>query len=226
MSTGTADSLKAGLQHEINLLAGRLNIQLNPEYADNFRWMLIDLLEKCADNRIVLLIDEYDAPLLQAGSAAETDLVRRVMLDFYSLIKLYSAKFRLIFLACMTRIKDPAFFSKGNFITDLSQQPMFAGICGFSTAELKQYFKDNLTCAAARAGKPMSAVSSADIDGLAVKLEQWYGGHYFGSTADEAVLVPGSVISFFYDPLYRFEMYWRDAGAHYLSLLKRKLFRR
>ena len=85
--------------------------------------ILADILETSLNNSIVLLIDEYDAPLIH-NIDKEEDLngIMRTLNNFYATIKEYTGKFRLIFITGVTRISHVSIFSAFNNLKDLSLQ--------------------------------------------------------------------------------------------------------
>lgn len=220
------EQLEQNLLLEIKALACRLHINLNPDYADNFSWALRDLLQQTDEKSIVLLIDEYDAPLTRAESTEEAALTRRVMQNFYAMIKMYSSRFRLLFITGITRYKDTALFSMGNFIRDISQSPPFAAVCGYTRAELIQYFASPLRHAAAvSCRKRESEVSAEDLHNLLEQLALWYDGFYFGEDAREAVFSTWSVLSFFNSFEAKFRGYWIEEGGDFPALIRTNLHR-
>ncbi|MBO8415684.1 MAG: AAA family ATPase [Proteobacteria bacterium] len=194
----SAVSFEESLKNTVRFLAQSLHLELNPEYADDLGWMFGDLLKKCADNSLVVLIDNYDAPLTCTHTAAEYEAVLDIMQGFFAYVKSYCRKFRFVFITGITRFQDSSVFSVLDFIDDISYEPIYADICGFGMPELNTYFADNLRCAAAlRWGMPYAEVSTDELSALNAYLMLWWEGCYFGKDAQHAVLSPGSVLSFF-----------------------------
>ena len=110
---------------------------------------LNETLENVADRSLVLLIDEYDSPLTAVIGDKEEFADRRELLsDFFSSIKTYSGKFRFIFITGVTRYSHTAIFSGFNNLKDISFDPDFGTIVGYTQEELEFYFKDYLENAA------------------------------------------------------------------------------
>ena len=92
---------------------------------------------------LVLLIDEYDAPLTAVlGDKKEFEERRALFSEFFSTIKAYSGKFRFIFITGVTRYSNTSIFSAFNNIEDISFNPAYGAIVGYTQEELEHYFKD------------------------------------------------------------------------------------
>ncbi|MBO8416419.1 MAG: AAA family ATPase [Proteobacteria bacterium] len=222
----TANQWENDLMLRIGALAERLNIQIKPEYKNNFTWMIKDFLQKAEYSSLVLLIDEYDAPLIYARSTEEIKAFLAVMQNFYAIIKSYSEKFRFIFITGVLGFRATPLFREGNFIRDISQNPLFADICGYSTEDLKTHFAAHLRYAAAvRNNTTKAQISTADTDKLAAEMTQWYGGFYFAEDAASAVLSTWSVLSFFNNPRYSLTTYWNETWGDFNELMRKKLLK-
>lgn len=80
---------------------------------------------------MVLLADEYDAPLtrcMQSGSKQDVDEIVKTLQDFYAVVKDLDDRFRCVFITGITRYKDTYLFTAGNSITDISQQRLFGTV--------------------------------------------------------------------------------------------------
>ena len=87
--------------------------------------------------QVVVLIDEYDAPLLDIVHEEENlPILRNVMRNFYSPLKACDPYLRFVFLTGITKFSQLSIFSELNNITNVSMEPEFADICGISKEEL------------------------------------------------------------------------------------------
>lgn len=186
--------------------------------------LLQAVLEQAEDNSIVLLIDNFDTPLLSPASKPdELHTVRETLRTFYALVKRFAAKFRLIFMTGLTRCKDYLSLSIGNFSTALSLHERYAALCGFTKEELLKNFRAHLICRAAHLkGKRPADVCLTDINHLLDTLTSWYGGYAFGNLAQCRVFAPCSVLQFFTKGEAQLTV---SAGLHFApeSFLKEKL---
>ena len=106
-------------------------------------------LKHNTDNQYVLLIDEYDAPLTAAmADKEEFEKRRSVLSEFFLTVKSYSSKFRFIFITGVTRYSNTSIFSAFNNIKDISFNPTYGAIVGYTQEELEHYFGDYIKNAA------------------------------------------------------------------------------
>ena len=168
------------------------------------------MFQQLSHRSLVLLVDEYDAPLLSLVNK-ETELAacKELMRGWFGSIKLYVDKFRCVFFTGITRYQDLGIGTAGNNFTDLTNDEDFAGCCGYTRDELKQYFADNLRYAASvHAGCAPEEVSAAQIDALLDEMAAWYDGYSFDGEPHNKVFSTWSVLRFFSSRKASFEGYW------------------
>ena len=116
----------------------------------SFRKRLKALLEQLPNRSLVLLIDEFDAPLLyHCDQEQELRACKLLMRGLFSTVKRNAEKFRCVFFTGITRFQDLDLGTSGNNFTDISYDEEFATCCGYTHDELKQYFAQHLRYAAA-----------------------------------------------------------------------------
>ena len=121
--------------------------------ANNRLTELINTAYEKSGKQVVVLIDEYDAPMLDVAHEQEQlDTLRNIMRNFFSPLKYSEAKLRFVFLTGITKFSQVSIFSELNNINNISMDEEYAGICGITEEELLSEM-------------------SADIDRLADKLE-------------------------------------------------------
>lgn len=135
-----------------------------------FRHLIIKLYEKF-NKGVVILIDEYEKPLLDAMPKPFFDKVQDEMADFYSVLKNNDEKIKFLFLTGVTRFGHLNIFSGFNNIIDISLDDEYSDLCGISEDEMERYL---------RSGIERFAVSY-DIDYLNAKarLKKYYDGYHF-----------------------------------------------
>ena len=95
--------------------------------------------------RVVILVDEYDKPLLQAiGNEPLQTAYRNKLKAFYSVVKTLDAKIRFAFFTGVTKFGKVSVFSDLNNLEDLSYQPQYSSLCGISEDELHAVFDDSV----------------------------------------------------------------------------------
>ena len=87
---------------------------------------------------VVVLIDEYDAPLLDVVHEDENlPILRKVMRNFYSPLKACDAYLRFVFLTGITKFSQLSIFSELNNINNISMDEEYAAICGITEEEMR-----------------------------------------------------------------------------------------
>ena len=172
------DQLERYLDFELNKLEKLFGID-TPRQDPNTR--LADLIIKAyqqTGKQVVVLIDEYDAPLLDVvHEDSHLKDLRNVMRNFYSPLKDCEPMLRFVFLTGITKFSQMSIFSELNNITNISMDHEYAGICGITKEELETQM-------------------SADVDALAVKmnltriqilvaLREFYDGYHFAAQSPD-----------------------------------------
>ena len=185
-----------------------------PDNSSDFGACFNSMLEHLEPNSLVLLIDEYDAPLLHHyNQEQELERCKGLMEQLFSAVKSHGDKFRCVWI---TRFQELGLGTAGNNFTDVSQAPGFAACCGYTTDELKQYFAQNLRYAASiQDGCALETVSEAQVEALLKRLSTWYGAQ------ENLVFSTWSVLRFFANENATLRPYWvTEEGGRFLQLLK------
>ena len=195
------------LLQELNLklygyeqIYGRLEEEVNP----NQRLMgLIKRAYEQTGKKVVVLIDEYDAPLLDVVHERENlDVLRNIMRNFYSPLKACDPYLRYVFLTGITKFSQLSIFSELNNIKNISMDEPYAVICGISEDEIRLQMKDDLEGLAKKLGiTPEEAL---------MKLKENYDGYHFTSPSPD-IYNPFSLLNAFADG--KFGSYWFGSGT-------------
>ena len=195
---------------------------------NSFRKRVNALLEQLPNRSLVLLIDEFDAPLLYHGDQEqELHACKLLMRGLFSTVKSNSEKFRCVFFTGITRFQDLDLGTAGKNFTDISYDEEFASCCGYTHDELKQYFAQHLRYAAALSnGCAMEAVGDAQVESLLKDMSDWYDGYSFDGTKQHEVFSTWSVLRFFANAKATLRPYWvTEEGSGLPQLLKLSLDR-
>lgn len=151
---------------------------------------------------VVILIDEYDKPILQTLRDPELQAEHRAQLKaFYSVLKTQDRYIKFAFLTGVTKFGKISVFSDLNLI-DISMDYRYVNICGTTEEELKSYFKDGISELASANGDS----ESETID----KLRMRYGGYHFEKNS-EGIYNPFSVLNTL--AKHRYKNYWFETGT-------------
>ena len=195
------------LLQELNLklygyeqIYGRLEEEVNP----NQRLMgLIKRAYEQTGKKLVVLIDEYDAPLLDVVHERENlDVLRNIMRNFYSPLKACDPYLRYVFLTGITKFSQLSIFSELNNIKNISMDEPYAAICGISEDEIRLQMKDDL-------GGLAKKLEITPEEAL-MKLKENYDGYHFTSPSPD-IYNPFSLLNAFADG--KFGSYWFGSGT-------------
>ncbi len=164
---------------------------------------LINTAYEKSGKQVVVLIDEYDAPLLDV--AHDEDLLkelRNVMRNFYSPLKYREPVLRFVFLTGITKFSQLSIFSELNNITLLSMNDDYAGICGITEEELLTQMSEDIEELAEKRG----ITKEQAIE----KLKENYDGYHFTAESPD-VFNPYSLLNCFNEK--KFGSYWFASGT-------------
>ena len=182
--------------------------------APNLRFKdLILQLYKKTGKQVVVLIDEYDAPLLDvARDQGKLDELRNVMRNFYSPLKKYEEYLRFVFLTGITKFSQVSIFSELNNITNVSMDDEYAGICGISKEELVTHMSEDI--------EELAQKLELSKDDTVAKLKEYYDGYHFSANSPD-MFNPYSLLNCFAKG--KLEAFWFTSGTPtYLLNMMRK----
>ena len=152
----------------------------------NFGEFLKAAAEKSPTKKIVVLIDEYDEPVAGFLDNLEAlKLVRKTLHDFYEKLKDNSKSIRFLMLTGVTKLTKLSVFSGLNHLTDLSMNPRFATLLGFTPEELDGTLRENVEVFGAKNGWNFATAKA--------KLLNWYDGYRFSPKSEAKVCNPVSL---------------------------------
>ena len=186
---------------------------------ENVITSFINSIKDLEGSSLVLLIDEYDAPLTAVmGKSEEFEDRRTLLSEFFLTIKRYSGKFRFIFITGVTRYSQVSIFSAFNSLDDISFNPLYGTIVGYTQEELEFYFKDYLEKAAEVLNQKKNT-NEFTYEKVLECVKNNYDGYSFDEECSTHVYNPWSILNFLKYPIREFKSYWLDSGASKPSLL-------
>ena len=174
--------------------------------------LIVHAYEKTG-RQAVVLIDEYDAPLLDVVHEDELlPQLRQVMRNFYSPLKACDPYLRFVFLTGITKFSQMSIFSELNNLTNISMDAEYAGICGITEEELAAQLADYVEAIAENQGKTHEEVLQ--------QLKQNYDGYHFSWPSPD-IFNPFSLLTAFAKR--KIGSYWFASGTPtYLIEMMRK----
>ncbi|MDR1036161.1 MAG: AAA family ATPase [Deltaproteobacteria bacterium] len=153
------DMLTDNIMFELKKNAKRYNVYIDSQnYAIAFL-SLLQAVHESAGKRVVLLIDEYDSPVIDVICRDKETFSNKLLSDtriviqnFYSKIKLAENEIYVAFITGVTKFARRGVFSRLNNLVDISLSPIFAGFMGYTQKELETYFAPFIDAIATKNG--------------------------------------------------------------------------
>ena len=209
---------KANNQTEFNevfceLLSNEFNkngLKVDIPKSNSPRNLYFKFINECQKNEVVLLIDEYDAPLTNLmDDKNEFEKIRKDLSYFYDCVKANSEKLRFLFITGVTRYSNTSIFSAFNDLYDISLNSNYGSLLGYTDTEIDTYFGDYL--------KEFALQLNTSYEDVKTNLKENYDGYCFEETASVHVYNTWSVISFingFNKDSLPYKPYWSTSGAY------------
>jgi len=173
------------------------------------------LLEKSIENEdeVVLLVDEYDAPLTAVlNDSNEFEDRRKILSSFYLTVKSIQGKFRFIFITGVTYYAHTSIFSAFNNLKDLTLDLRYGALLGYTSEELESYFGEYIDNAVEVLNKKYHTERYTH-DVVVSELKRNYDGYSFDEECMHHVYNPWSIVNFFDAPVRGFIPYWVVSGG-------------
>ena len=174
--------------------------------ADNLATRFKELVEriyKRTGKQVVVLIDEYDAPLLTVLHDPERlEKMRTALQSFYSPIKKLDPYLRFVFITGITKFSQLSIFSQLNNLKNISMKPQYAAICGITQKELEDNFQEGI--------RALGEENEMTSEQVLAKLARTYDGYHFAHKSP-GVYNPFSLLSAMDNC--DFDNYWFSTGT-------------
>ena len=175
---------------------------------------LIERAHAKTGKKVVVLIDEYDAPLLDVAHIKdEMEQLRQIMRNFYSPLKYCDPHLKFVFITGITKFSQLSIFSELNNLYNISMLPDFAAICGITKEEMLTQMSDYIDRLADMKGKSREEVI--------LMLKRQYDGYHFAWPSPD-MFNPFSLLSAFSSNIIK--SYWFESGTPTFLIEKMKEF--
>ena len=164
---------------------------------------LIDRAYEQTGKQVVVIIDEYDAPLLDVLHEDERlKDMREIMQEFYQRLKKQEPKIKFCFITGITKFSQLSIFSTINNLKNVTLLPRFSAICGITEQEVKRDLAEDI--------KAMSEVYACSPEEMFRKIKLRYDGYHFASVSDD-IYNPYSLLNALGDQ--QLDNYWFASGT-------------
>ena len=167
-------------------------------------------------HRVVILVDEYDKPLLNAiGNKPLQESFRSSLKPFYGVLKTMDRYIRFALLTGVTKFGKVSVFSDLNNLEDISMNERFVGLCGITEREIHEYMEPQL--------HELAAAQGLSYEEACGRLKEMYDGYHFAENT-EGIYNPFSLLNTFKSR--KFGNYWFETGTptYLVELLKRSRY--
>ncbi len=199
----TADDLRQSLMFMLNESLDIFGRNPNEETPGQCLTGLIQRAIKQTGKQVVILIDEYDAPLLEVLHEEETlDAKRKVMQEFFLPLKANERHIKFCFITGITKFSQLSIFSTINNLKNVTLLPRFSAICGITEQEVKNVFEEDI--------KAVAKGYDCTPEEMFQKIKLRYDGYHFASASDD-IYNPYSLLNAFADG--ELNNYWFASGT-------------
>jgi hypothetical protein len=211
----TEDELEQHISSTLDDCAQKYGVELIKEgFTLRFKELMVQLHEKTGQ-KVVLLVDEYDKPILNNLKKPVLEEIKAVMSAFYAMVKSQDEHLRFVFITGVSKFAKVSIFSGMNSLDDISLDEDYAILCGITEQELTDYFGEAIDQLATR--------EQLDRQAMLAKIKYWYNGYRFEEES-LGVYNPFSLLSLFKKR--KFKNYWYSTATptFLLDLLQDKQY--
>ena len=192
----TTDRLRATVSDRMAAACERAGVTVKQRHASDRLATLIQSLHESTGHRVVVLVDEYDKPIVDNLESPDVARANRDFLSgLYGTFKACDAHIRFLMLTGVTKFSKVNLFSGLNNLTDITLDPGFATLCGYTQEELETVFAPELDA---------PGLEPLDLE----RIREWYDGYRW---LGEPVYNPYDVLLLLRNR--RFRPYWFETGS-------------
>ncbi len=208
ITNSSSIEFKESLQRSFIERASSHDIQID---APNVKEGLKSLITKLANKtkkKIVVLVDEYDDAIINRLKNLDVALENKEILkDFFTVLKSLDEHLKFTFVTGVSKFSQVSLFSGPNNLNDITMNPRYAGLMGYTEDELRSNFKSYIHDLAQESSLNSKKVSDEDI---ICEIRTWYNGYRF-SEGEVCVYNPFSTLKFMQNK--KPKPYWYSSGT-------------
>ena len=202
ISNATPEIFNMSIAAELRKRIAEEGLVISCEIPSDMFKSLIEGLYKKYNKRVVVLIDEYDKPILDHITDVEKAEANRAALrGFYGVLKSMDPYLRLTFITGVTKFAKTSIFSGLNNLSDITLDEDYANICGITIDDLDKYFGEHI--------KHLSITKKTESNILRDEILKWYDGYSWDG--EVKLINPFSLLSFLTKK--RLSGFWYSTGS-------------
>ena len=176
---------------------------------------LISRAYKCTGKQVVVIIDEYDAPLLDVlHENTMLASIRKVMQEFYQPLKDSEAMIKFCFITGITKFSQLSIFSTINNLKNVTMLPQFSAICGITEHEVRTDLAEGI--------EKMAVKYNCSTEEMFERIKMRYDGYHFSKDSED-IYNPYSLLNAFTDC--ELANYWFESGTPTFLIRQMQHFR-
>jgi hypothetical protein len=181
----TAAGVEEKLRVRLNIIAEEYSVELSKSsIIDLVFTLLVESLHKKTGLKVVIIVDEYDKPILDLLSKPEEQKeVHSVLRSFYGTFKALETSLRFVFLTGVYKFTQTSIFSNLNNLNDLTFSPKAGTLLGYTQDEVESYFSEEIEAL----GESLGLNRNQTLE----RLREQYNGYRFGVNVNTSELSPG-----------------------------------
>ena len=202
----TSEKLERNLHEIITTISEEHSIKINVTSLEFRLAMLVKGLAK--NGRVVILIDEYDKPLidrLHNQEVAEGN--RQLLQDFFGVLKNLDEYIKFTFITGISKFSKVSLFSGANHLNDISMSAQYAAMMGYTQEELTEYFGQHIQAITQERNAQGQSTNEEEV---LAEIKDWYNGYRF-SKAERYVYNPFSTLKYLAEK--EADSYWFATGT-------------
>ncbi len=201
-SSENKETLEEGMCNQVKYAAKALEVEIEKAKPSSMFGDLIQAAKEKFGKNVVILIDEYDKPILDSMNKDWGADIPAYLGDFYQQIKSANKDLRFAFVTGVSKFAHTSLFSGMNNPTDISRDKKYANMLGYTQEELETNFGEYINC--------LCEELNLDREYIIKAIKRWYNGNRFALCKD-TLYNPVSVGKLFSN--LRFENYWAQTGS-------------
>ncbi len=204
ISFSSIDYMHLGLRNAIDNMLNKMakNYKITLEES-SFSSKFEELIQKLStDKKVVILIDEYDKPIIDyIDDIPQAEENRKILKSFYSVIKDSDNYIKFFFVTGVSKFSQVSIFSDLNNLNDITLDENYSALTGYTQQELEHYFSEYI--------EQVKRRYEGIFDDIPAQIKKWYNGYSWDG--ETFVYNPFSILNFFYKRT--FGDYWYATGT-------------
>ncbi len=216
INNGTPEMFERALIHALNKIASQYDLTLYGETSSDILSDLIEQLALTTGQAVVVLIDEYDKPLIDNIDNFElAQGNRKILRQFFTILKAQDKYLRFVFLTGVTKFSKVSVFSGLNNLNDITMSNDYSALLGYTRKELEYYFANEI--------QEVASANEMTLADCYERIKEWYNGYKFSKNG-EWVYNPFSTLKLLDSK--DFSAHWFETGtpAFLIDLVKKRQF--